>query len=81
VDLVLINIWEKLAALDKHINENTPWKIDSQVELKKILSYEVNTIRKIALYIEPFMPTTARRIQQQFGDMKISSAEGLFPRM
>jgi methionyl-tRNA synthetase len=81
VDLVLINIWQKLAALDKHINENAPWKIEDKSKLKEVLGYEVNEIRKIAKLVEPFIPDTSKKIQEQFGKAKISVETSLFPRL
>lgn len=81
VDRVLTNIWEKLAALDKHINENTPWKIEDPVKLKEVLSYEVNELREAALMLEPFMPDTAKKIQEQLNPSKIASEPPLFPRL
>lgn len=81
VDLTLANIWKELSNLDKHINENEPWGIKDDEKLKEVLGYEVNEIRKISKLIEPFIPNTAKNIHDQFGDLKIKSATGLFPRI
>jgi len=81
VDLVLINIWEKLAALDKHINENAPWKIEDKSKLKEVLGYEVKELREVAVMLEPFIPDTAKKIQEQFNKSKIVSEPSLFPRL
>ncbi len=79
-DLVLNNIWALLGSLDKHINENEPWAIKDEAKLKEVLSYEVDQIRKIAVIIEPFIPDTSKKIWEQYGDVKIKTSEGLFPR-
>ncbi len=81
VDLALQNIWRMLTDLDKHINENEPWAIEDQEELKNVLSKEVYQIRKISLILEPFIPSTSRRIQEQFFKDRIRSEEPLFPKL
>jgi methionyl-tRNA synthetase len=81
VDLALQNIWKLLSDVDKHINENQPWSISDQDKLKEILTYEVDQIRKIALLIEPYIPDTAKKIQEIFGKELINSPESLFPRL
>lgn len=81
VDLVLQNIWRKLSDLDKHINDNEPWKITEKAKLQGVLDYEVNELRSIAEIIEPFIPVTANVIAEQFGNEKITSGKALFPRL
>ena len=81
IDLVLQKVWEKLAALDKHINENEPWKISDKQKLKEVLDFEINQIRNAAICIEPFMPSTALKIQRQFATSIIKTSEVLFPRL
>ena len=81
VDKILQNIWQELASLDKHINENEPWAIEDKKKLKEILSHEVLQVRKVAKQIEPFMPDTAKKIQEQFGQEKIRAQAALFPRI
>ena len=81
VDITLSNIWKEISLLDKHINDNEPWSIKDEIKLKEVLTYEVNAIRKIASYLEPFIPNAAKRIQTQFNSSKIVSESGLFPRI
>src|SRR3989338_1716404 len=81
VDLVLQKIWEKLAELDKHINENEPWKISDKQKLHEVLDYEINQIRNAAKWVEPFIPGTALKIQKQFAESNIKTSEVLFPRL
>jgi len=81
VDKVLQNIWQELASLDKHINENKTWAIEDKKKLRKVLSYEVSQVRKAAKQIEPFLPDTAKKIQEQFGQEKIKAQGALFPRI
>ncbi len=81
VDLALQNIWKMLSDLDKHININEPWAIKEKSKLKEILDFEVNSIRKIAVLLKPFIPDTSAKISEQFGQKRIKSGESLFPRI
>mgnify|MGYP006293457735 CR=1 FL=1 len=81
VDLALQKVWEKIAELDKHINENEPWAEKDTKRLKEILTKEVNFIRYIGMVLRPFIPSTSRKIQEQFSSKKIKSSEPLFPRI
>jgi methionyl-tRNA synthetase len=80
-DFVLANIWASdISALDKHINQETPWT-RSGSDLQKILQEEIDNIREIAQKLKPFLPETAEKIEKQFGESKIKSSEPLFPRL
>lgn len=86
VDQVLLLIWDKIRDLDKYIDETKPWEL---LKSDDVLSEEnnqvweklVTEIRTIAKLIEPFIPTTAQKIQAQFAGTQIKAAEGLFPRL
>lgn len=81
VDQILQNIWAKLSAVDKHINDNKPWEIKDAEKLQEVLGHEVGEVRNIACMIAPFIPETAKKIQAQFGAESIVSGAGLFPRI
>lgn len=78
----LFFIWEKISKLDKYINDEKPWElVDKNIDrLKKILSYSIEEIQEIAVLLEPFVPETAEKIEEQFKGPKIKSTEPLFPR-
>lgn len=80
-DVVLQNIWKRLSEIDKHINENKPWEIKDLDKLQKVLEWEVSELRYVCNMIEPFMPETAKKIQEIVGSKKISAAQVLFPRL
>lgn len=83
-DLILQKIWEKLAEIDKHVNVNEPWKLLTQKntdELVKILQWEIDKLREVAVLIEPFIPETSRKIGEIFSKNRIESTEVLFPRL
>lgn len=86
VDQVLLEIWEKVRALDKYLDETKPWvllKEENPLSEKHLPVWQtlVTEIREISVLIEPFLPETAQRIQKQFADTTIHSADGLFPRL
>ncbi len=76
-------IWKKISALDKFINEEKPWELvqTDLVKLREILSHAVDQIQEIAILLEPFLPTTAQKIEDQFSKPEITSAPSLFPRL
>lgn len=76
-------VWEKIGKLDKFINEEKPWELlkDNNSKLKSILAHAVDQIQEISVLLEPFMPETAKKIQQQFKGPEIVSTNPLFPRL
>lgn len=62
LDLVLAHIWEKIATLDKYINEQEPWKVSDKEKLTQILNVAINELYRIAIVIEPIMPNTSKKI-------------------
>ena len=76
-------IWQKISGVDKFINEEKPWelaKTNSQ-RLGSVLAHCVDQIQEIGLLLEPLLPQTAKKIQEQFKGPKIVSSTPLFPRL
>lgn len=69
-----------ITLLDQKINRVEPWKIEGEA-LKEFLTESVNTIRKIAFNLRPFLPSASEKIESQFKGPKIKSSEPLFPRI
>lgn len=76
-------LWQKITLVDRYINDEKPWVlIKSDLEkAKKVLAHCVDEIQEIALLLQPFLPETATKIQEQFKGPKIVSKESLFPRL
>jgi len=76
-------VWEKIANLNKFINEEKPWLLiqEKNIKTKSVLSHLVDQIQEIAVLLEPFLPETARKIEDQFKGPKIKSQTLLFPRI
>lgn len=73
-------IWEKIANLDKKINDQKPWQLEGK-QLKKALWELVREIREIGLLLTPFLPQTSEKILRQFKGPKIKGEKPLFPRI
>jgi len=81
-DVVLQNIWTVyLHAIDKHIDQHSPWLIKDKNELQRVLQEEVNELREFTTKLKPFLPETAEKIEKQFKGPKIKSEKPLFPRL
>jgi methionyl-tRNA synthetase len=81
VDLVLQNIWEQIRNVDKHINENEPWKITDEKKAQEVLTCEAEQVLEIGKKLEPFMPSTSQKIVDQFSEKPINTQAALFPRL
>jgi methionyl-tRNA synthetase len=80
----LENIWELINMANKYIEDTKPWNLAKENktdELKAFIRLLVETIRKIAQEISPFMPQTAKSIEEQFGQDKTKKGKPLFPRI
>lgn len=76
-------VWAKITKLDQYINEEKPWTLakNGDHRLKAVLSHAVDQIQEIAALLEPFLPETSRKIEEQFKGPKIISQPSLFPRI
>lgn len=76
-------VWKKIADLDKFINDEKPWSLlkSKDQRLKSILSHAVDQIQEISALLEPFLPETAKTIEEQFKGPTIKSQKPLFPRI
>lgn len=84
----LVVVWEKIKRLDKFINDEKPWELIKSSKLKVksaklrgFLDHAVDQIQEIAELLEPFLPETAQKIEEQFKGPKIISQKPLFPRI
>ncbi len=76
----LEHIWSEIKNADVSINEQKPWEKENE-ELKQILVKLVDQIIHIAYNLQPFLPTTAEKILNQFTAEKIVSSDPVFPRL
>ena len=77
-------IWEKITKLDVYVSEKEPWalaKAGKTEELAKVLNEASNGIFEVAKLLEPFLPDTAKKIQDVFEKEEIRKGSPLFPRL
>lgn len=72
-------IWELITKANQQINTTKPWELEGE-EAKDVLTDLCNQILTISYNLQPFLPTTAEKILQQFSG-EIKSSTPLFPRL
>lgn len=64
-------IWDSIRRLNKYIDETAPWVLakseESKPRLAEVMYQLADGLRRIALMIAPFMPETARQMDEQLG--------------
>ncbi len=78
-DLAILSLWDAISVLDKKINEEKPWELES-ADLKRVISPIAQEIREIGFNLGPFLPQTSALILEQFTG-KVSVEKPLFPRI
>lgn len=76
-------IWAKISRLDVYINNEKPWDLLKSVDpkIRPVLAHCIDQIQEIATLLEPFMPETAKKIEEQFKGPEIKASTPLFPRL
>lgn len=83
-DQALKEIWIKIGTVDLLISESKPWEIaktGNKEKVKEILNHAVKELMLVANNLAPFMPVTAKKIEEIFTAKKITKAAPLFPRL
>ena len=64
LDEVLKLLWIKISNANKYIDEQEPWNLKkSDVNRMNVVIYcLIESLRQIALFIQPFIPDTAKNI-------------------
>ena len=69
--VILADIWALVARTNKYIDETAPWVLAkdeiNQGQLQSVMVHLVESLRQIAIMIEPFMPRTTAQIFAQLG--------------
>jgi len=63
----LTNLWDFINEINKYIENSAPWKEKDEGMLSNILYTLAESLRLIAIYIFPFMPSSAEEIWRQLG--------------
>ena len=73
-------IEEKALLSDQFLSQQQPWTKTGN-EQQKILQTSITMILDMAKHLEPFMPETAKTINNHFSKNKIVALKPLFPRL
>ena len=69
--IVLADIWALVARTNKYIDETAPWVLAkdeaNKEKLASVMNHLAESLRQIAIMIEPFMPHTTPQIFAQLG--------------
>jgi methionyl-tRNA synthetase len=64
-------IWEMVSASNKYVDETAPWSLakdeKDRPRLATVLYQTLESLRIIALFLAPFMPSTAEKMWSQLG--------------
>lgn len=82
-DKVLEQIYGYSSELNKLVNDKKPWELakTDPEGAKQVLLELIACQRKVALWLEPFMPTVAKEMQKRLSPGKIEKYAPLFPRI
>lgn len=68
---VLSNVWALISRTNKYIDETTPWILsreeDERAKLASVMSQLVNSLRHIAVLLQPFMTESPKKMMGQLG--------------
>lgn len=83
-DRALELVWDQVRGLNQYIDIEKPWTIAKSGDmdhLREVLAYIVSSLLQIADMLEPFMPSTAAKIEGIFSEGIVRPIEGtLFPK-
>ena len=82
-DKVLEHIYGFASELNKLVDEKKPWELAKHdvPAAQAVLLELVACLRKVAVWLEPFMPTVAKEMQKRLLPGKIEKYAPLFPRL
>ena len=76
-------VWEKISSLDRYIESERPWDLIKKKDqrIKAVLEHLTDGLLEIAIFLKPFLPETAEKIEKQFTKELIKLESPLFPRI
>ncbi|MCL4376102.1 methionine--tRNA ligase [Candidatus Parvarchaeota archaeon] len=70
-------IFEGIRKINKYVNDREPWKLQGK-ELSNVLYNSLEAIRISAIFLKPFMPSTAEKIEKKLGIKPQLLADAVF---
>jgi methionyl-tRNA synthetase len=84
-DRALDFVFEMIQGLNQFIEQEKPWDIakeEDTTHLQEVLAYLASSLLQVATLLEPFMPDTASKITQAFGNEIVDpGASVMFPKI
>ena len=59
-------IFEGIRKINKYVNDKEPWKLEGK-DLANVLYNSLEAIRIATIFLKPFMPSTAEKIEKKLG--------------
>ena len=75
--LALNLVFEGIRKINKYVNDKEPWKLQGK-ELANVLYNSLEAIRVSAIFLKPFMPSTAEKIEEKLGIKPQLLADAVF---
>lgn len=70
-------VFDGVRSVNKYVNDTEPWKLSGEA-LSNALYNAVEAIRITAIFLKPFMPATAEKIEKKLGIGSQSIADAVF---
>ncbi len=82
----LAEVWRLISFTDRYLNAAAPWAVTDPAEFRRIITNAAYLVSTIANLLQPFLPETAGKIQQQIAFregvvIEIRKSGTLFPRL
>lgn len=69
--LALQQIWELVSYVNKYIDRSAPWTLakspDNREKLNSVMYAALESLRFLAMYLNPFMPHATQKLWEQLG--------------
>lgn len=83
-DRALSDVWEQIKGVNQYIEETKPWEVakdKDEEHMRELMAYLAGALLEIAQLLTPFMPDTAKKIQDVFSTGVLKPLPGpLFPK-
>ncbi|MFA4818549.1 MAG: methionine--tRNA ligase [Patescibacteria group bacterium] len=83
-DSALLAIFNVVSSIDEEIERTKPWQMakdSKESAIGPLLDKWGTMLLDVAMYLKPFMPATAKKMEDALRTEKITKAEPLFPRL
>jgi len=82
-DKALTKIWTIVNDANQKIDQDKPWELakNDEAKLKDSLTYLIAQLRLVSKFLDPFLPTTADKLDKAFNTDIITKVEPMFPRL